>query len=585
MVGPHKALNSLPNYQTSKGSKGSGTWVYYARLNEDAQKAPYLAGYYSAGMSLINSMAGGFDNSQQKEEIVLSILAQADAEKGKELAALKEAWGVDFDDTILTSPDFYSHMIKAMNTFMQSEAVYKRNMQRIQYKGDKQKSVLAKIDISKMFGSYWNSAFNQLKPDFVDMFVAAAQSDNPDAILDARADGIMKKVLYLTLEKMFSSNVFDPYWKNPIAQQANAEYDSASENPYFDLAEQLENDWNAQKDNPFFQEVWKTYHLDDWTSALKDLAKSNLSNMSVNNIIADAKKSISKATMSSSTAGILNEVILTQVLSNLRAGPDISVERTGGRNWQKADMIMMIKGKIDNFLDEQQRVIEQVRREGEKSIRLQNILATNEAMKLMDWEVPGLNFIAFTNAKSASLEKNFLEQGGFRSGEPMPLKNFASAIQTAGGVNVQNANTLISALIQFGSGAIGHGSGKEEQILYRLSELIAYFLFDDFATIGADFNASGANALHLFYLNGVYIPLSFMLTSLADAIGQSWEQSKDVVHIVLNTVDSDSALLNKDLRKFTPEDWASQRDSALAGTSLTVNFMRNFQDIMSALKL
>ena len=150
---------------------------------------------------------------------------------------------------------------------------------------------------------------------------------------------------------------------------------------------------------------------------------------------------------------------------------------------------------------------------------------------------------------------------------------------------MQNANTLISALIQFGSGAIGYGSGKEEQILYRLSELIAYFLFDDFTTIGADFNASGANALHLFYLNGVYVPLSFMLTSLADAIGQSWEQSKDVVHIVLNTVDSDSALLNKDLRKFTSEDWASQRDSALAGTSFTVNFMRNFQDIMSALKL
>ena len=585
MNDPHKALNSLPSYQTSKGSKGSGTWVYYARLNEDAKKAPYLAGYYDTGMSLINSMASGFDSPKQKEEITLSIQAQADIEKDKELSALKNAWDVDFDDSILASPDFYSYMIKTMNTFMQSEAVYKRNMQRIQYKGDKQKSVLAKIDISKMFGSYWDSSFNQLKPEIVDMFVAAAQSNNPDTILDARADKIMKKVLYLTLEKMFTSHVFDPYWKNPIAQKANEEYDSASENPYFDLAEQLENDWNAQKDNSFFQEVWKTFHLDDMTNALKDIAKSKSFATSMQNVFDEARKTINKTTSSSSTAGLLNEVILTEVLSNLRAGPDISVEHTGGRNWQKADMIMVIKGKIDSFLDEQQRMIEEIRRNGEKSIRLQNILATNEAMKLMDWEVPGLNFIAFTNAKSASLEKHFLEQGGFRSGEPMPLKNFSTAIQTASGVNVQNANTLISALIQFGSGAVGHGSGKEEQILYRLSELIAYFLFDDFTTIGADFNASGTNALHLFYLNGVYIPLSFMLTNLAEAISQSWERSKDVVNITLNTVDCDSSLLNKSLGAFTPEDWASQRDSALAGTSLTVNFMKSFQDIMSAIKL
>ena len=89
MDGPHKALNSLPSYQTSKGSKGSGTWVYYARLNEDAQKAPYLAGYYDTGMSLINSMASGFNNPKQKEEITLSIQAQADIEKVKELSALK----------------------------------------------------------------------------------------------------------------------------------------------------------------------------------------------------------------------------------------------------------------------------------------------------------------------------------------------------------------------------------------------------------------------------------------------------------------------------------------------------------------
>jgi hypothetical protein len=45
---------------------------------------------------------------------------------------------------------------------------------------------------------------------------------------------------------------------------------------------------------------------------------------------------------------------------------------------------------------------------------------------------------------------------------------------------------------------------------------IAAFLFDDFTSIG-DVNMSGANALHIFDLNGVFVPLSVLLFKLAEA--------------------------------------------------------------------
>jgi hypothetical protein len=42
-------------------------------------------------------------------------------------------------------------------------------------------------------------------------------------------------------------------------------------------------------------------------------------------------------------------------------------------------------------------------------------------------------------------------------------------------------------------------------------------LFDDFTTIG-NFSSTGGNAIHVMNLNGIMIPMSVILTLLADAI-------------------------------------------------------------------
>jgi hypothetical protein len=60
-------------------------------------------------------------------------------------------------------------------------------------------------------------------------------------------------------------------------------------------------------------------------------------------------------------------------------------------------------------------------------------------------------------------------------------------------------------------------SGDTARIENELCSKMAYFLFDDVLTIGTPTAASG-HAIHLMYLDGVYVPLSYMFYLLADAI-------------------------------------------------------------------
>ena len=52
-------------------------------------------------------------------------------------------------------------------------------------------------------------------------------------------------------------------------------------------------------------------------------------------------------------------------------------------------------------------------------------------------------------------------------------------------------------------------------------------LFDDFASLVSEGNESSFNAIHLFWLSGFYIPLSFFLEVCADAIKLGWEKTDD----------------------------------------------------------
>ena len=59
-----------------------------------------------------------------------------------------------------------------------------------------------------------------------------------------------------------------------------------------------------------------------------------------------------------------------------------------------------------------------------------------------------------------------------------------------------------------------------ENLERKLAGEVARFLFDDYATIGNEWK-EGANTIHLMLLDGVYMPLSFVLHLLARAMEET----------------------------------------------------------------
>ena len=101
--------------------------------------------------------------------------------------------------------------------------------------------------------------------------------------------------------------------------------------------------------------------------------------------------------------------------------------------------------------------------------------------------------------------------------------------------------------------------------------MVAYFLFDDFATIGEEAKGN-LKTIHLFWLSGIYVPLSFLLKVLADSIKISWNEAKSIVDFTLESPE----ILYPNEKVYTHELWVKQREDALKRTTLSMKFLKSF---------
>jgi hypothetical protein len=82
----------------------------------------------------------------------------------------------------------------------------------------------------------------------------------------------------------------------------------------------------------------------------------------------------------------------------------------------------------------------------------------------------------------------------------------------------------VFALLNIGPDTLEQDSSM---ITHHLSTLIAYFLFDD---IDMDLNTS-VNAIHLFNLDGIYVPLSSFLFLAYNSLKDFDKLSNKYVHV------------------------------------------------------
>lgn len=179
------------------------------------------------------------------------------------------------------------------------------------------------------------------------------------------------------------------------------------------------------------------------------------------------------------------------------------------------------------------------------------------------------SFFVMESAKVYSMS-NFR---GFAGGGARPVSQLPEYLSRMG-AHV-DAFDFVQTILNSAPGTIGEGEREtiRDEVSHLISAHIAQFLFDDWTGIGN----SISNVIHVFSLDNVYIPLSFLLIGLGNAFETTSREEYAKISF------SYPKLLHtpkiKDTEVLTA--WDEERRHAYEKTTFTVRFLANFKTIVS----
>lgn len=525
-----------------KGKAKSLEWgyTYYRRLGENY---PLAFRYYTSTFYRIVGQTSRYSID------VSAILAQAQAEYSKERALLSEKFGVNIDFQFDGANSNFKEIIDALNACLNLKDVYQRNVQLIK-NSDEIKSVIS------YYPTYLSQAFSA--PDLLNKFwntvIYGFRSLNLSQI-DAA-----KRAIDMHMEA-FCIRGIELMLKGPEVEAAGI--DPKLKSAYESLLGAI---GSVKTEGSIANQIYNAYGLEN----LKNIIVESISgSWGKKNLARQTKKAIKTGITRASQAsgsGLTQEAIENGILNAVLAAFPQAMVYHSGDTGIKADNIATISidpNLIASALDEA------------KGNRQSNIAAFTR----LGEKLSGLDdgFIIYSSDKNYLLNANF---DGFSVGSTG--RNAADFLNSLRSFE-NNVDTLIGALQQLGSGAIGDDSkGVFENMI---AQNIAYMLFDDFSTIGV--KTPGGKAIHVMNLNGVMVPMSVILYQLAMAIQQAaadaMSGNADFVKV---TIKAPSILFKTDKEQFDqyPGDsagaWNAQKNYALANTHISARFFKNFRDFV-----
>ena len=96
--------------------------------------------------------------------------------------------------------------------------------------------------------------------------------------------------------------------------------------------------------------------------------------------------------------------------------------------------------------------------------------------------------------------------------------------------------------------------------------------------------------LHLFLLNGVYVPTSFILTYISDNVNKTYAlAANEIAKVEINISNATGAIntwldkYNKGEIKYTMGEWRRVASAVSAGTNITIIFLKAFIKLINDL--
>ena len=146
-------------------------------------------------------------------------------------------------------------------------------------------------------------------------------------------------------------------------------------------------------------------------------------------------------------------------------------------------------------------------------------------------------------------------------------------------IQFPNADRLIDYLRQTMPGAIYEGQTTNASI--SLARATANFLFDDFKVLG---ETAGLGAIHLYNIQGVYLPLSYILSTIADSFSKLNDPTS-YVNFDFNYGDNplytaeDYPMKSGRGKRGSEKRWAAQANQS-DEIIVTVTFLKNFKELI-----
>lgn len=484
----------------------------------------------------LNSLNEMVTNSNSS---VTLLQQMANAEKKKEISLINQYFGWNKE---LNSKTDINELVKAYNSCLNLKKAFERSYKLIE-NTEGQKGVYS------FFGDYFVKAVERNEDKLNKIFEKDVTGLNNEKEITQFVDLCTQEALSI----MINEADVEPGLKKTDPQLKSA---------YQELNKII---GSIKQQGNISQIMYQTYQLDEVKDyLLKELnrkGRASSFNTKKNKITELMKKNF--FLRSGGGAEAFRKGIVDVIAQDLES-TNVTVIHTGSKGY-KPDVVYTIG---INFPKEITDIIQNNNTEVSRANNIKVFQQVYDKLKQFDE-----GFIVYDSVKNYSYNENFKTQGGMTL-ESIKAINLYSAMRQG---NINNFGSFLDGLLNLAHGALnGDDPNKRKQYREILAQNVAYFMFDDFAAIGSQMT-KGADAVHLFTLNGVVVPLSVVLQKLVDAMKTVERQYTSFVSINLQIPD----VLVPDQKTWEKyEDnptWDEQRTVALNKTVIKVKMLSSFK--------
>lgn len=561
------------------GFRVADNYVFYERLRESKG---HWKNTLKRAEAELNTIPNLFDSVSDKlDEVANYLINIGQQEQAKEISLIEDKVGDLIDRSIIEEAKNgdYRNFIQALNEVLMGKKRFEdmlrvlnnyiNSIEKTQEERRKKDPNYRRKDRSAMISSYFGSYLINGIEQNVNKF----QQYVRDNIIDLDSQD---------WENAFNKYVIDPAVDEMVKEMNNAQEKYAGDEQVWQGLEEVYNTFQSFQGG-LRDLIRKQVDFDSLRKELKEKSSSTKKGYGYISRKNVTSKMIIEEKNSRTIGGLIYEYVNSafKKIVVTEKGSYIYSDRGGDvleSNMARTDSLQIISSTSEIDLNEVDQIMKELNEHllGSTSLeetrrRLQEFY-NNRLSKL------NKDFLVYTSAKSYALTDAFR---GFSGGTKQTLSEIPTYLSQVG-IDENRAKLFISKVYSTISGGLidDKQDSYKEELRIGLTQAMAYLLFDDWKQIG---NEAGDNSsIHLFALNGIQVPLSYLLIASGKAIQEVKVRPTGFfqAHISLpQNILYPTPIQAKSVGEVEAK-WEEQRNYALKNSTFSIHFLSNFKDLI-----